>query len=441
MSYQPDADEAPVDLTAGDSARKLPSGLNPDTRTRILAVVAAVLALAVILLLAGRTPQEPVRTTPTPDALVSRPVSLSIKGTAFEVKPVTVDNDRWQVTNAGAGIAEWVYGTVVNYVIGLYPTDDTTNLVNGLADGDPISLKMSSGAQFNYKVSGRQHVPVDSVADLFRQLRPGITLVVLGEGGPERLVVIGTYDVDREPIADVQGNLISIGAPTQIGDWRVTILSGQLAPDPGDPAQAFYYVTFNVEYLGAEPTSADAFEMKLIDGVRAEYIIDRAVSNNGPYGPPGGLVAPRNPTSFTAGYRVPSNVPGPALVWVFKPSADADLEGRFEVPIIKPTPTPVPNTQITVQINGASLSEDQSLLVISGGVGNAANQPVTISQIDVSLSTADNIFSDLRNADPPLPWTILSGQTMAFRLQFARPPGLVAILRIVTLQFELSGLR
>jgi len=227
----------------------------------------------------------------------------------------------------------------------------------------------------------------------------------------------------------------------ELGDWRVTVLSGQLAADPANPTQAYYYVNFTVEYLGADPISADAFDLKLIDGVRVEYIIDRQVSGQGAYSPPGGQVAPRNPTSFTAGYRVSANVPGPSLVWVFKPTPDETHPVRFEAPIVKPTPTPAPLTQIAAQINGASLNEDQTLLVISGGVSNPAEQPVTISQVDVSLSTPDNVFSDLRGVEPAFPWLIEAGQTLAFRLQFARPPGFTAILRIVALQFELSGLR
>jgi hypothetical protein len=301
---------------------------------------------------------------------------------------------------------------------------------------------MSNGANLHFKMSGRQRVPVDAVVGLFNQSRPGITLVVLGEVGGERLIVTGLYDADQESPIIGETGLIGVGKEAQLGDWRVTVLSGQLAPDPANPEQALYYVNFTVEYLGAEPTSADNFDLKLIDGVRVEYIIDRAISGNSAYPPPGGLVAPRNPTSFTAGYRVPANVPGPSLVWVFKPALTAEQAARFEVPIVRPTPTPAPNTQITV-VNCcvATLSTDQQLLVLSGGIGNPTTQEVTIGQIDVSLNTPDNVFSDLRHSEPPFPWIIPAGQNLAFRLEFTRPPGFTAILRIVTLQFELSGLR
>lgn len=444
MANQTGADDAAAEQTqtisysSGKSPH--PSRFDSDNRQRlILGGIIAVLAIVIVILLTTRSPARPVTVTPTPDELISRPVELSIKGAAFKIVPITVNNNRWQATNAGARSAEWVYGTVVNFVVGLYPTDETTKLIDGLAEGDPISLSMSNGAELSFKMSGRQRVPADSVGDLVQQSRPGITLVVLGEGGAERLVVIGQYDADREPLT-VGAGLTSVGAPVQLGDWRITVLSGQLAPDSTDPAQAFYYVTFNVEYLGSEPIGADAIDVKLIDGVRVEYIIDRAVSNNGPYGPPAGLIAPHNPTSFTAGYRVPTNVPGPSLVWVFKPSADADSSARFEVPIVKPTPTPVPNTQITV-VNccTATLSEDQTRIILKGGIGNPTDQQVTINPIDVSLNTPDNVFSDLVSAQPPFPWLLPAEQTLAFELQFTRPPGLSAILRIVTLQFELSA--
>jgi len=181
--------------------------------------------------------------------------------------------------------------------------------------------------------------------------------------------------------------------------------------------------------------------MTLVDGVDVKHEFDPQISRLGAYPPPGGLVAPRNPTSFTAGYRVSVDIPGPTLEWVFKPTPAASQPARFEVPIVRPTPTPEPKTQITVQINGASLSLDQTLLVITGGVGNPTGQSTTIGLADISLNTPDNVFSDLRAAEPPLPWTIGPGQTNAFRLEFTRPPGFTAILRIVTQRFELSGLR
>ena len=444
MSFQQTADDAPVDLTAPpeDTSHGQSFWSNPHNRPRIiLAGIVGALLIVVVLLLAGRGGEPPVELTPTPDDLTARPVSISISGTPYKITPVTVGDGRWRIVSAGADSAEWLYGTVVNYVVGLYPTDATTALIEGLPDNAPIVLAMSNGADLHFRMSGRQRVPADAVSNLFQQLRPGITVVVLGEGGEDRLVVTGLYDADLESVTIGEPGLIPVGAPAQIGDWRVTVLSGQLAPDPLNPTQASYFVYFTVEYLGTDPLSADSFDLKLIDGVRMEYIIDREVSGRGAYSPPGGLVAPRNPTSFTAGYRVPSNVPGPSLIWVFKPTPVSAESARFEVPIVRPTPTPEPRTQITASINGASLSEDQTLLIVSGGVGNPTEQSVTITQVDVSLSTPDNVFSDVRTVDPPFPWVIGPGQTMGFRLEYTRPPGVTAILRIVTLQYELSGLR
>ena len=444
MSSQPDADDAPVDVTTHGGSRS--AWTDPANRPRLIMIgIIAVLVVIIVLLLSRPGGDQPVLDlTPTPDDLAARPVSVNVKGTSFTIEPVTVREGRWQLVRAGTDTAEWVYGTVINYVIGLYPTDAITALAEGLVEGDPIALKMSNGAQFNFHVSGRQRVAADAIADLFRQSRPGITLVVLGEGGEDRLVITGLYDADQEPATVGEAGLIRIGTPAQIGQWRVTALAGRLASNinPENPLQGYYFVDFTVEYLGADPISADTFDVKLIDGVRNEYIIDREISGRGAYPPPSGLVAPRNPTSFTAGYRVPTNVPGPALTWVFKPAPDAEQSARFEVPIVKPTPTPEPRTQIAV-VNccTAILNEDQTQLILSGGIGNPTQSQVTITQVDISLNTPDNVFSDLRVAEPPLPWVIEPGTTMGFRLQFSRPPGFTAIFRIVNQQFELSGLR
>lgn len=447
MSLQPDADNAPVDLTAdaGSSGVKPRfTWSDPTNRPRLILIGIAVLLVVVVLILLTRQGgHPPAELTPTPDDLAARPVSVSVKGTAYTIEPVSVKDGNWQLARAGTDSAEWVYGTVVNYVIGLYPTNETTALIEGLVEGDPIALKMSNGAQFNFRMSGRQRVKTEAVTDLLKQSRPGITLMVLGEGGEDRLVVTGLYDADQEPVTVGEAGLARVGTPVQIGPWRVTALSGRLVTDAaGDnPLQGFYFVDFTVEYLGNDPISADTFDLRLIDGVRTEYIIDRDVSSRGAYSPPGGLVAPRNPTSFTAGYKVAANIPGPSLTWVFKPTPDSEQSARIEVPIVKPTPTPLPSTEITVQINGASLNEDQTLLIVSGGIGNPTKVQVTLTQVDISLNTPDNVFSDLRDSEPPLPWVIEPGTTLAFHLQFTRPPGLTAILRIATQRFELSGLR
>jgi hypothetical protein len=448
MSLQPDADDTPVDLTANAAGPSQggPFWSNPAYRLRLILIGIVGFLFVIIVLLLTRQSGEPSPDllTPTPDDLAARPVSMTIKGVLFNIEPVNVSDGRWQLARAGADSAEWIYGTVVNYVVGVYPTDETTALADDLAEGDPIGLKMSNGAQFNFRMSGRQRVPADAVSNLFQQSRPGITIVLLGEGGADRLVITGLYDAEQEPQTVGEAGLTSVGTPVQIGVWRVTVLSGRLVTNGAgeNPQQAFYFVDFTVEYLGADPISADTFDLKLIDGVRAEYIIDREVSSRGAYNPPGGLIAPRNPTSFTAGYKVSASIPGPSLTWVFKPTPDADPPARFEVPIVKPTSTPEPRTQIAV-VNccTAILNEDQTQIILSGGVGNPTQQTVTISQVDISLNTPDNVFSDLRTAEPPLPWVIEPSTTMAFRLEFTRPPGFTAVFRIVNQQFELSGLR
>src|SRR3972149_6423586 len=142
MSFQPDADSAPVDLTANpeDSSRggSRFGWSDPANRPRLIMLGIIAVLVVVILLLLTRPGGEPVpaELTPTPDDLAARPVSVSIKGTAFNIEPVAVREGRWQLVRAGADSAEWVYGTVINYVVGLYPTDATTALIAGLVAGD-----------------------------------------------------------------------------------------------------------------------------------------------------------------------------------------------------------------------------------------------------------------------------------------------------------------
>lgn len=446
MSSQPDADDAPVEWTAEDdydSSDRPPFWSNPNNRTGIMIITIGVLVVIVLLLLAGRSEPTPVEPTPTLSDLEARPVSVNISGQTFEIELVTVNNGRWQTTNRDGNRAEWVFGTLVPYVIGLHPTSESEQLMESLAEGDAIRMSLSNGTELFFRVSGRQRISVDTTS-LFDQTQPGMVLVLLGEGGAERLAVTAVYNAEEESTSVGGSNIGSVGVPVQIADWRVTVQSARLVTevDPGNPSEAFYFVDFTVEYLGAEPASSREFDLVLIDGVRSRYVLDADVSNRGVFSPPGGLIAPRNPSPMTAGYRVSANIPGPTLIWEFKPNPEAPVAARIELAIVKPTPTPEPNTQLAI-INccTAQLNLDQTLLIISGGIGNETQQQAVIDQLDVSLRTTTNVFSELRSAQPPFPWVIEPGQTMAFELQFTRPPDFSAELQIVNQRFELSGLR
>jgi hypothetical protein len=405
--------------------------------------VIGVLVVIIVLLLAGRNEPTPVEPTPTLSDLEARPVSVNISGQAFDIELVTVNNGRWQTSNSGADRAEWVFGTVVPYVIGLHPTPDVEQLMEDLVEGDAIRMSLSNGAELFFRVSGRQRISADTTT-LFEQTRPGMVLVLLGEGGAERLAITAVYNAEEESTSIGGAGLGQVGVPVQTGDWRVTVQSARLVTDvdPANPTQAFYFVDFTVEYLGAEPASSREFDLVLVDGVRSRYVLDADVSNRGVFSPPGGLIAPRNPTPMTAGYRVSASIPGPTLIWEFKPNPEAPVAARIELAIVKPTPTPEPNTQLAI-INccTAQLNLDQTLLIISGGIGNETQQQAVIDQLDVSLRTPENVFSEMRSVQPPFPWVIEPGQSMAFELQFTRPPGFSAELQIVNQRFELSGLR
>jgi len=54
-----------------------------------------------------------------------------------------------------------VYGTLVNYVVGLEANSDNTTLLQGITEADPIKLTALSGKVFSFRYSGRQWVTVD----------------------------------------------------------------------------------------------------------------------------------------------------------------------------------------------------------------------------------------------------------------------------------------
>jgi len=113
---------------------------------------------------------------------LTAPSGIEIKGRQFKVIPVEVAKGAWpyQRGTLAGDKAVWVYGTLINYVIGLEASPDATMLLQDLTEADVIKLTTYSGRAVLFRYSGRQWVTVDKT-DVFRQMRPGLTLVLLGE--------------------------------------------------------------------------------------------------------------------------------------------------------------------------------------------------------------------------------------------------------------------
>jgi hypothetical protein len=441
------------------------SGAATQRRLILVGVVGGLIFLALVCVALGitlftrsRSPSVAGHATPAPTQGPSAPVlvagsagsipltltapsGIEIKGRQFEVIPVEVAKGAWpyQRGTLSDNKAVWVYGTLINYVIGLEASPGTTTLLQDLTEADVIKLTTYSGRAVSFRYSGRQWVTVDKT-DVFRQMRPGLTLVLLGEKGNDRLVVSASYLVEGEA-TPVGSALAKVGALVNVAGARVSAIGGRLIRNvAGLPAgNAYYQVDFSVTATGPGVLDASLFQMELGDAAGKRYALSVPASQAGSYGLPGGQLLPGITLTATAGFVVPDDLPGANVIWIFSPRVGDASPARFQLAVAGPPPTPDPRSRVVVQVTGARYSNDTAEIIISGGAGNSSKEPVTVSLSDISLQAGGSLVQ-VTVTEPGLPWVLQPGQNLAFTIRFARPPAGTAVFRMLQSSFELSGL-
>ena len=168
--------------------------------------------------------------------------------------------------------AEWVYGTLINYVIGLPASQENSDMLQAMSEADEIVLDLSNGQSLTFQYTGRQFVSAGSI-DIFAQSRPGLTLVLLGDNTDQRVVVTANYVPDSEVGKTVPSSLAQINTPIELGGAKVTVISARLVVNaPGvTVGSAFYLVDFTVENTGADALDAAGFVVELQDYANQKY--------------------------------------------------------------------------------------------------------------------------------------------------------------------------
>ena len=263
------------------------------------------------------------------------PKKLYVRDRTFEITPVAVQKGKWPV-GAGDGNATWVFGTLVNYLIGLPNNSENKDLLQAVSEADQITLELSDGQTVEFKFDAQQLVSPDN-EEIFAQHHPGLTLLLLGDDGAQRLVVTANYDVNSEANRTVPSNVVAINTPIEIGDVRVKVLNGRLVENaPGIPVgSAFYLVDFTAENMGTDALNVSDFVFELMDYARQKYKLSDTASKLGPNPPPGGQLLPGLSATFTTGFEVPSNITGPILTWIFKPDAAFKGQASVAVPLAR----------------------------------------------------------------------------------------------------------
>ncbi|MEQ8672787.1 MAG: hypothetical protein RLP44_26910 [Aggregatilineales bacterium] len=169
------------------------------------------------------SPTPEISPTPTPLALEAQDDVISggdsSRETAYPVNlQITLPDESaprvWVVQRRAVRTAEWNYdfnpdiasfvsGMAVRPVIGIPFSEDNANWFAQMANGTNFTLTMNTGAILRYEFADKTDVR-RSETDIFRQIEPGLVLLLIGEtdenGLPTatRTLVTATYSEDQE---------------------------------------------------------------------------------------------------------------------------------------------------------------------------------------------------------------------------------------------------
>ncbi|MBK7895964.1 MAG: hypothetical protein WAS33_23105 [Candidatus Promineifilaceae bacterium] len=392
---------------------------------------------------AGPLAAEPLVVGMSDSATISvtldAPVTLSLPGQQFNVQTQIIGADgTWTpaLDAQAAGTAVWVYGSIVNYVIGLPDSDANRALLEGLTPGDELLLATRGGMRLTFSFNNRSTVPVTN-RDIFGQTTPGITLVMLGSEGTERLVVNGRYVV--ADTANTSGNVVGLGETAQLENVQVTVNSTTYIADRPEipPGFALFVVDYQIQNVGLTALDSGNLQLSLSDTIGNQYAISPLATQLGNFPTLAGFLNANQVMQASAGYQIPLGLESDTLSWVVT-NRNSGAQVYVTLPF---TGGSAAAAGSAISLARVDVSTDLTSLILGGQVTNLGTQPIVITESDVSLQTDDGSIYLLLSTNPPFPWTVPPGQTLQYFLTYQRPPTATAVFRILNQGFQLTNLR
>ncbi|HEY3288860.1 MAG TPA: hypothetical protein VGK87_01905, partial [Anaerolineae bacterium] len=404
-----------------------PGPLNPTAVARGTSVLTASLGIN-------------VNNTPIPPSV---PVRLTVSNTPYNVVASQLDaKGQWNYDSGTPKTAYWVAGTLVNYVMGIQASTENRVVFNGLKRNDLVVLDTVNGT-LRYRVVQTMTIKSDEQAPLLAQTTPQLSLLLLGESGDERHIVIARYTDEGTP-----NSVTTVGSPINLGDVRVVALNSRLLPGSSvglSADQNYFQVNLLVTSLVTRVLDASQFTSQLIDLQGNQYPVSRQGSfAAGAAGWVQGALGPGETLTATAGFAVPVAMPGPRVEWTFTTEPDNPYLARVTIPYqsisVQPTAAPTVAPVAEISLLNVNISPQGNELRIVGTARNLTDKFLTVSLRDTQLTSGNNPIA-LNSSLPAFPWNITPGESLAFQLTFARPPsGSPAVFTLFGQSFEITGL-
>jgi hypothetical protein len=180
--------------------------------------------------------------------------------------------------------ASFVNGMSVRPVIGIPWSEENESYFDDIGAGTSFLLTMNTGAVLRFEFDDRREVR-RSETSIFRQVSPGLVLLLIGETDEDglptaaRTLVTATYPPEQELSRD--GQIIGmditlqeghVGETLMLGDASITLQDAQLITDQPDLPADSQYLLLNYEVLaGAEALDTAAWRVEFVDAAGQIY--------------------------------------------------------------------------------------------------------------------------------------------------------------------------
>ncbi|MFN2284412.1 MAG: hypothetical protein ACK2UQ_08310, partial [Anaerolineae bacterium] len=346
-----------------------------------------------------------------------------VAGTIYPVVPVMPDQGRWPLPHEQRSIAVWLYGTVINYVVGLPYAPTTESVLAGLTSADRIMLTLDNGSVLAFGTPQIQRIDSADLSPM-AQSKPGLTVMMLDSEQATRLVVQARYLPEESVFSQDQ----------RVDGLKVEILETRVVDE--DDTSLYFIVEYQVTNENSTEMDAAFFDMVLEDSAGQRYTLDLTATQLGQYGPLARAVAPNETATGSAGYAVPRTMPSP-VTWIFRSDTTSANSTRFALTYEPPQPGPaIPD----VQLSDVFDDRTRNVIVINGTIYNDGESPLVVTLDNIKFTYSGGAGT-LQASTPLLPWNIGADGFQDFEVQFSRPQGTDSvILEILGFTYRIEGL-
>ncbi len=355
--------------------------------------------------------------------LTVRPNQLDIAGTIYPVIAVLPEQGRWPIPHEQRGIAVWLYGTVINYVVGVPYVPTTESLLASLTSAHRITLTLDNGSALVFGSPLAQRVAAEDLSPM-AQDKPGLTVMMLDSSQTNRLVVQARYLPEESIFSQDQ----------RIDGMKFEVVESNVQPETED---SFYFI---IEYQVTNESGADKdatfFDLVLEDSNGQRYTLHDAATTWGKYGRLNRVLLDGEIATGSAGYQVPRTMPSP-VTWIIRSDATSANSTRFSLSYEPPQPDP---PQPDVELSDVFDDVTRNVIVINGTLYNDGESPLVVTLANINLTYSGGA-SSMQTSNPLLPWNIGPDGYQEFEVQFSRPTGMDSVLlEILGFTFRIEGL-